>query len=265
MSTQKALRNVQTQQNIEYARKWNRQLLKLMGAYSSNMTNARQFKGLTNFNRVIYYVQDDRQNRVCVKLIEGEETIDYTLMMEFDEVADQFRELFGTKPIEQGQTQPPRKVSYLELRSIVMPNPEEDRVYVGRQFPVKHAWKNKPDWYVAKRIGFEREQQTMTDQGLMTVKVPMFARTEMDKKSSNCIPYEYWQREKQELLNILFPVVSILETIIAQHLHNEGHRYERSSSIGTMDDREWSDTEDADNQQLEQDTEFDGEQDGLNE
>jgi hypothetical protein len=239
-----------------------------MGVYSLFFANGKQYKALQVFNRVLSYIQDDLQNRMFMKHAEGEMTLDYKAMLEFDELAYEFRVLFGTEPLQEGEQ---RKFTYRELMvpGSTLIDPAQDKVYIMRSVPLIYSWGNRPAAYVAFKIGFVYTvtEYLQTPQGAFPVQkqIPMFDWDDPNVRSgrtkSNCVPYAYYQDQKAKLVNELMPVVSRLEALIAKYLHQEGMSYQAQERAGLTSDDNWVE----DGEELEEEFEGDEEMEGANE
>jgi hypothetical protein len=252
--------------NIRYHKTWNTGLSNLMGVYSLFFANSKQYKALQIFNRVLSYIQDDRLNRMFTRPVDGEMTLDYERMMEFDELAQEFRILFGSESLQEGEK---RKFSYQDLMVPKPPEPAEDKVYIQRSVPLIYSWGNKPAAYVAFKIGFVYTvtEYVQTPAGAFPIQkqIPMFSWDDPDVRTgrtkSNCVPYAYYQDQKVKLRNELFPLVSKLEAWIAEYLHQEGHSYQAQERVGSTDDNSWvEDVADSDDDGI-----IDEEMEGANE
>lgn len=257
-----------------------------MGVYSLFFANSKQYKALSIFNRTLSYIQDDPRNRMFLVSSAGESALDYDSLMEFDELAKEFRILFGTESPEYVERKLPdgkvvylekeRPFSYRDLMTPAPPEPAEDKVYIQRAVPLIYAWGNRPAPYVAFKIGFvytvTEYMQTPAGAFPIQKQVPMFSWDDPDIRSgrtkSNCVPYTYYQQQKVRLINELMSVVSKLEAKIARYLHQEGYTYQsQEARQGSMKDDDWTDNDDnnsVDDDELNDDSIVDEEGEGAN-
>lgn len=231
----------------------------MMGVYSLYFANAKQFKALSLFNRILLYIQDDENSRL---FRDKDGKVNEEFLKEFYTFANAFRLLFGTEPNSDNENRP---ISYQDLRAPQENDLAKDRVYICRKVPICFAWKGYSDDYIAQKIGFLEKkpisQVLSNGQIIITgyIEVPAFSSKAPDfqKKESNCMPYSVWQDQKTKILNILIPIVSFLETKIATYLHQEGDPYEAKERIGSTKDDDWIDDDTG--------SELDEEDEGANE
>jgi hypothetical protein len=127
------------------------------------------------------------------------------------------------------------KFSYMELRPKEKPTPSEDKVWIARSVGFFAVWGHYNYDYLVHVIGFAYKIPGLNAQGfpIETIKASFsFTDGNIMKKSTNCVPYLYWEENVREVLKILLPRAKAVEHRIAQYLHGDLHGESGEISTG---------------------------------
>lgn len=207
---------------IRYPYNFNQEVNRLMGAYTFFLTNGQYERAFRNlYNATIHVIRDPKLRVFSAeKSSSGEQERD---VKKFTSLAKLFRGFFfGPSP--------DGCLAYMDLRPRIKPNPEENRIFIGRNVRFFDVWGHYDYEYLVHTIGFANKIPSVNAAGfpIETIK-PMFSFTNRNimKLKTNCIPYVLWEQQVREVLKILMPLAKDLEHRMASFLHGD------SASEGT--------------------------------